>query len=54
VIASLLSGTLGTILWKEFFERPTAISERLTSFVFAFAMAVIFSLLFPEKKRLRT
>lgn len=50
VIASLLSGTIGTIVWKEFFERPTEISERLTSFVFAFAMAVLFSLLFPEKK----
>ena len=50
VIASLLSGTIGTIIWKEFFERPTEISERLTSFVFAFAMAVLFSLLIPEKK----
>jgi sodium/proline symporter len=50
VIASLLSGTIGTIIWKEFFEKPTEISERLTSFVFAFAMAVLFSLLIPEKK----
>jgi sodium/proline symporter len=50
VIASLLSGTIGTIVWKEFFEKPTEISERLTSFVFAFAMAVLFSLLMPEQK----
>jgi sodium/proline symporter len=50
VIASLLSGTAGTIIWKAFFEKPTEISERLTSFVFAFAMAVLFSLLIPEKK----
>jgi sodium/proline symporter len=50
VIASLLSGTIGTIIWKEFFERPTEISERLTSFVFALVMAVLFSLLLPEKK----
>jgi sodium/proline symporter len=50
VIASLLSGTIGTIVWKEFFEKPTAVSERLTSFLFAFAMAVLFSLLFPEKR----
>lgn len=50
VIASLLSGTVGTIIWKEFFEKPTEISERLSSFVFAFAMAVLFSLLIPEKK----
>jgi sodium/proline symporter len=50
VIASLLSGTIGTIIWKEFFEKPTEISERLTSFIFAFVMAVLFSLLIPEKK----
>lgn len=50
VIASLLSGTIGTIVWKQFFENPSQISERLTSFVFAFAMAVLFSLLIPEKK----
>jgi len=49
VIASLLSGTVGTIIWKEFFEKPTEISERLASFVFAFAMAVLFSLILPEK-----
>ena len=51
VIASLLSGTIGTIIWKNFFEADTGISERLASFIFAFAMAVLFSLLFPEKKR---
>ena len=51
VIASLLSGAFGTILWKYFFEKDTGISERLTSFVFAFVMAVLFSLLFPEKKK---
>ncbi len=50
VIASLLSGTIGTIVWKSFFEKGTGISERLTSFVFALAMAVLFSLIFPEKK----
>ena len=50
VFASLLSGTLGTIVWKTFFEASTGVSERLTSFVFAFVMAVLFSLIFPEKK----
>jgi sodium/proline symporter len=49
VIASLLSGTFGTIVWKSLFQASTGISERLTSFVFALAMAVIFSLVFPEK-----
>jgi len=50
VFASLISGTLSTIVWKIFFEASTGVSERLTSFVFAFAMAVLFSLLFPERK----
>lgn len=50
VIASLLTGTIATILWKNLFEAQTGISERLTSFVIAFGMAVLFSLLFPEKK----
>jgi len=51
IIASLVSGTLGTIIWKVWFETPTGISERLTSFVFALMMAVVFSLLIPEKKK---
>jgi sodium/proline symporter len=51
VFASLLCGTISTILWKNLFETQTGISERLTSFVFAFVMAVLFSLLFPEKKK---
>jgi sodium/proline symporter len=50
VIASLVSGTLGTIVWKLAFQAGTGVSERLTSFVFAFAMAVLFSLIFPERK----
>ncbi|MCK9464129.1 MAG: SMR family transporter, partial [Proteobacteria bacterium] len=51
VIASLVSGTVGTILWKSMLQESTGVSERLTSFVFAFAMAVLFSLILPEKKR---
>jgi sodium/proline symporter len=51
VVASLLSGTLGTILWKSLLEESTGVSERLTSFVFALAMAILFSLLLPEKDR---
>ena len=51
VYASLLSGTAGTIIWKLLFEADTGVSERLTIFVFAFAMAVLFSWLFPEKKQ---
>jgi len=51
VFASLICGTLSTVIWKNFFEQPTGISERLASFVFSFSMAVLFSLLIPEKKR---
>ncbi len=51
IIASLLSGTLSTVIWKNFFEASTGISERLASFVFAFLMAVLFSLLLPEKRK---
>jgi sodium/proline symporter len=49
VIASLVSGTVSTVIWKNFFEASTGISERLTSFIFAFLMAVLFSVLIPEK-----
>jgi len=50
VYASLISGTVSTVIWKNFLEESTGVSERLSSFVFAFAMAVIFSLLIPEKE----
>ena len=48
--ASLISGTFGAIVWKTVLMEPTGISERLGSFVFAFLMAVIASLVWPEKK----
>ena len=51
IVASLISGTVGTIIWKNFLEKDTGISERLASFIFAFAMAMLFSLLIPEKKK---
>lgn len=51
IFASLISGTLSTILWKNFFEESTGVSERLASFVFAFLMAILFSYLIPEKRK---
>lgn len=51
VIASLISGTVSTIVWKMFFAASTGVSERLTSFAFALIMAVLCSLLFPEKSK---
>lgn len=49
VIASLICGSLGTIIWKNLLLHPTGVSERLGSYVFAFLMAIVFSLLIPEK-----
>jgi sodium/proline symporter len=51
IFASLISGTVSTVIWKNFFEAQTGVSERLASFIFAFMMAVLFSLLIPEKKK---
>jgi sodium/proline symporter len=51
VFASLITGTVATVVWKTFLEQPTGVSERLASYVISFAMAVLFSLLFPEKTR---
>jgi sodium/proline symporter len=51
VIASLISGTLCTIVWKIYLLAPTRISERLASFVFAFIMAILFSFILPEKNK---
>lgn len=51
VFASLITGTLTAVIWKTWLIEPTGISERLASYLLAFAMAVIFSLIFPEKKK---
>jgi len=50
VFASLITGTLTAVIWKTWLLDPTGISERLASYLLAFVMAVIFSLVFPEKK----
>jgi len=50
VLASLVCGTAGTIIWKTWLVAASGgISERLASFAFAFLMAVLFSCLYPEK-----
>jgi sodium/proline symporter len=51
VYASLITGTVSTVVWKQLFEQETGVSERLASFIFAMLSALLFSLLFPEKKR---
>jgi sodium/proline symporter len=50
VFASLIGGTLSAIIWKTLLADPTGISERLSSYVIAFGLAVVFSLLIPEKR----
>lgn len=50
VFASLIGGTISVIIWKNFLVEPTGISERLGSFVIAFTLAVLFSLIFPKKE----
>ncbi|MBU2574463.1 MAG: sodium/proline symporter [Elusimicrobia bacterium] len=50
VIASLICGAAGTIIWKTWLAGPSGVSERLASFVFAFLMAVLFSYIYPEKR----
>jgi sodium/proline symporter len=51
IFASLITGTVATVVWKNFFEQETGISERLASFICAFTLAVVFALLFPEKRQ---
>ncbi|NOU59400.1 sodium/proline symporter [Marinifilum caeruleilacunae] len=50
VFASLIGGTLSAIIWKTFLVSSTGISERLSSYVIAFALAILFSIIYPEKK----
>ncbi len=50
VYASLITGTLSAIIWKTLLADPTGISERLASYLIAFGAAILFSLLFPERK----
>lgn len=49
VFASLITGTTVTIFWKTLYAEPTGLSERLISYVLAFFMAWLFSLILPEK-----
>jgi len=50
VYASFITGTLSTIIWKTWIAGVTGISERLASYLLAFGMAVLCSLIWQEKK----
>lgn len=47
--ASLITGTISAVIWKTWMVDLTGVSERLASYGLAFAMAVVFSLLYPER-----
>jgi len=51
IYASLITGTLSAIIWKTWLADPTGVSERLASYILAFSAAILFSLLFPERKQ---
>lgn len=51
VFAGLITGTFSAVIWKTWLLEPTGISERLASYLLAFGMAIVFSLIFPEKTR---
>jgi len=48
--ASLVTGTLSAVIWKTWLVDITGVSERLASYLLAFSMAILFSLLFPERE----
>jgi sodium/proline symporter len=52
VYASLITGTLSSVIWKTFLLGLTGVSERLASYVLAFMAATICSLIWKEKKPL--
>jgi sodium/proline symporter len=51
IYASLICGSLGTVLWRNLLVAPTGISERLGSYALAFVMAIVLSLIFPEREK---
>ncbi|PIF05359.1 MAG: sodium:proline symporter [Draconibacterium sp.] len=51
IFASLITGILATIIWKTWLLEVTGVSERLASYLLAMFMAIVFSIILPEKKR---
>jgi len=50
-LAGMLTGALTTIIWKSIPILENTVTERLSSFVAAFAMVALISLLFPKKEK---
>jgi len=53
LFGSLAGGTVTAVVWKTWLTEPTGVSERLVSYVVAFFLAWILSLIFPDKKKLK-
>jgi len=51
VIASLISGTITTFVWKMFFYSTTGISERLVSFIVTLLIAYVVSLIAHNRSK---
>ena len=51
VFASLITGTVTAVIWKTWLLEITGISERLASYLLALFMAILFSLLIPERRK---
>ena len=51
VIAGILTGAISTIVWANIAVLQTAVTERLTSFIFAFIAVVVVSLLDKSKSK---
>ena len=49
VFAGLITGTVSAVIWKTWLVDITGVSERLASYLLAFSLAVIFSLILPEQ-----
>jgi sodium/proline symporter len=49
VFAALITGTISAVVWKTWLVDFTGVSERLASYLLAFSLAILFSIIFPEK-----
>ena len=51
LFGSLAGGTVTAVVWKTWLTEPTGISERLVSYIVAFFLAWVLSLIFPGRKK---
>jgi Na+/proline symporter len=49
VIAGILTGAISTVIWANINMLQAAVTERLVSFIFAFAAVILVSLIYKSK-----